>query len=259
MFIIEGAITVVIAFGCFFILPNFPRTTGWLTEKEKQLAVWRLQEDVGEDDWVSSEDQGFAHGAKLAFKDIKVICTDAVQYICTDKRGKVYVLGFLLLGLVSAGSVTNFFPSVVGTLGYNTINTLLLTVPPYVLAVITSMLNAWHADRTGERYWHITLPMYVAIVAFILAAATTATAPRYVAMMLMVPGVYTGYVVALAWVRLTSPVFSWPPLANSRSPDIEFSPTASLETCCELSCNQCIQQCCTDILELHVHWSTSIQ
>jgi hypothetical protein len=183
MFIIEGAITVVIAVACFFVLPNFPRTTKWLTEQERQLAIWRLQEDVGEDDWVSSSDQGFWHGFKLAFTDIKT-----------------YVLMFLLLGLVSAGSVTNFFPSVVGTLGYNTINTLLLTVPPYVLAVITSMLNAWHADRTGERYWHITLPMYVAIVAFILAAATTSTAPRYVAMMLMVPGVYTGYVVALAWV-----------------------------------------------------------
>ena len=112
---------------------------------------------------------------------------------------------FLLLGFVSAGSVTNFFPSVVQTLGYGTINTLLLTVPPYFLAVVTSMLNAWHADRTGERYWHITLPIYVAIVAFVLAAATTATAPRYVAMMLMVPGVYTGYVVALSWISNTIP------------------------------------------------------
>ena len=94
MFIIEGAITVVIAFACYFILPNFPRTTKWLTEKERQLAVWRLQEDVGEDDWVSSSDQGFGHGAKLAFTDIKT-----------------YILGFLLLGLVSSGSLTNFFPS----------------------------------------------------------------------------------------------------------------------------------------------------
>jgi hypothetical protein len=198
MFIIEGAITVVIAVACFFVLPNFPRTTTWLTEQERQLAIWRLQEDVGEDDWVSSSDQGFWHGFKLAFTDIKT-----------------YVLMFLLLGLVSAGSVTNFFPSVVGTLGYNTINTLLLTVPPYVLAVITSMLNAWHADKTGERYWHITLPMYVAIVAFILAAATTSTAPRYVAMMLMVPGVYTGYVVALAWVSNRSVnLIRWLPKTN---------------------------------------------
>jgi hypothetical protein len=40
LFIIEGAATVFVAFGCFFILPNFPRTTTWLTEEERTLAVW---------------------------------------------------------------------------------------------------------------------------------------------------------------------------------------------------------------------------
>ncbi|KAE9968290.1 hypothetical protein EG328_007662 [Venturia inaequalis] len=183
MFIIEGSVTVVIAFGTYFVLPNFPRTTTWLTDEERQLAVWRLEEDIGQDDWVSSSDQSFWHGFKLAVQDIKM-----------------WILMVILTGIVSAGSVTNFFPTVVQTLGFGTIETLLLTAPPYVLAVITALANAWHADRTGERYWHITCPLYVAIAAFILAAATTSTAPRYVAMMLMVPGVYTGYVVALGWI-----------------------------------------------------------
>jgi MFS family permease len=94
---------------------------------------------------------------------------------------------------------------VVKTLGYDNIHTLLLTAPPYVLAVITTYLNAWHADKTGERFWHIVLPLCVGVAAFILAAATHSTAPRYVAMMLMVPGVYTGYVVVLAWISNSMP------------------------------------------------------
>lgn len=72
LFIIEGAITVVIAVAAYFILPNFPRTTSWLTENERQLAVWRLDEDIGEDDWVGSEKQSFFHGMKLAFLDVKM-------------------------------------------------------------------------------------------------------------------------------------------------------------------------------------------
>lgn len=40
LFIIEGAATIAIAFACFFVLPNFPRTTSWLTEEERALAVW---------------------------------------------------------------------------------------------------------------------------------------------------------------------------------------------------------------------------
>ncbi|KAH8728079.1 pantothenate transporter liz1 [Phaeosphaeriaceae sp. PMI808] len=188
VFIIEGVITVVIAFAAIFVLPNFPRTTSWLTEEERQLATYRLQEDIGEDDWKDSESQTFFHGLKLALMDIKT-----------------WVLTILLLSIVSSASVTNFFPTVVKTLGYDNIHTLLLTAPPYVLAVITTYLNAWHADRTGERFLHIVLPLCVGVFAFILAAATHSTAPRYVAMMLMVPGVYTGYVVALAWISNSMP------------------------------------------------------
>lgn len=93
LFIIEGTLTVVIALGSYFVLPDFPRTTAWLTEEERALATWRLEEDVGEDDWVDSQTQSFKDGAKLAFADIKT-----------------YVLLFLLFGIVASGSVTNFFP-----------------------------------------------------------------------------------------------------------------------------------------------------
>lgn len=111
----------------------------------------------------------------------------------------------MLFCIVFSGSVTNFFPTVVQTLGFGPIESLLLTAPPYVLCVITAFFNAWHADRTGERYFHITLPLYVAVAAFIIAASTTAVAPRYLSMMLMVPGIYTGYVVALGWISNTMP------------------------------------------------------
>ncbi|KAL8719424.1 MAG: hypothetical protein Q9225_003567 [Loekoesia sp. 1 TL-2023] len=161
LFIIEGVVTIFIAFIAFFILPNFPRTTSWLTENERQLAVWRLDEDIGEDDWTGSQNQTFWHGMKLAFEDIKT-----------------WVLMVLLFCFVASGTVTNLFPTIVQTLGYSNVISLLLTVPPYVLGVITTFCNSWHADRTGERYFHITIPLYFGVAAFIIAAATTKTAPR---------------------------------------------------------------------------------
>ena len=111
----------------------------------------------------------------------------------------------ILFGFVASGTVTNLFPTVVATLGYSDVDSLLLTVPPYLFAVFTSFCNAWHADKTGERYFHITLPLYFAIIAFIIAAATTTLGPRYFAMMLMPAGVYSGYVVALGWISNTLP------------------------------------------------------
>lgn len=96
LFIVEGAITVVIAFSAYFVLPNFPRTTSWLTEEERELAAYRLVEDAGVDDTNAEDDHGFFHGFTLAARDVKT-----------------FVLMAILTGVVSSASVTNFFPTVV--------------------------------------------------------------------------------------------------------------------------------------------------
>jgi hypothetical protein len=74
---------------------------------------------------------------------------------------------------------TNSENSVVKGLGKSNIITLLLTAPPYIIAVTACGINAWHADRTGERYWHIAGPTVLAMVMYILAVSTTSIAPRY--------------------------------------------------------------------------------
>lgn len=86
LFIIEGVITVVVAFIALPILPNFPRTTKWLTEEERALAIWRLEEDVGQDDWTEGE-QSMTEGAKLAFTDVKtyVLVRFLELFICIGR------------------------------------------------------------------------------------------------------------------------------------------------------------------------------
>ncbi|RAL01117.1 MFS general substrate transporter [Aspergillus ibericus CBS 121593] len=183
LFIIEGSLTIFAALIAFFIVPDLPRTTSWLTTDEKVLAAWRLEKDIGEDDWVDNEHQSMFNGAKLAFKDPKTWLLLGVIYGCT-----------------SAGSVTTFFPSVMAGLGRNNIDTLLLTTPPYLIGTLVVLVHAWHADRTGERYLHICLPPIIAIVSFILAMAGNNFAARYVAMCIMLGSIYSGYVVALGYI-----------------------------------------------------------
>ncbi|OKL61791.1 hypothetical protein UA08_02216 [Talaromyces atroroseus] len=202
LFIIEGSLTVhytalsfesedteanlsqiFVALIAFFLVPDLPRTTPWLSDDEKVLAAWRLEEDIGEDDWVDSEHQSMFHGAKLAIMD-----------------PKAWLLLGLIYGCTSAGAVTTFFPSVMAGLGKDNIDTLLLTTPPYLIGTIAVLINAWHADRTGERYLHMVLPPIVAIVSFVLAMAANNFAARYVAMCIMLGGIYSSYVVALGYI-----------------------------------------------------------
>lgn len=151
-------------------------------------AVDRLREDVGLEDWTSGQKQSAFHGLVLALKD-----------------PKTYLLCIIGIGINAAAGVTNFFPSVVKTLGFGSITTLLLTSPPYWLGVFLVPLHAWHADRSGERYLHIVLPLLVSILAFVLAAAATTTAAKYVAMMLMPVSFYSAIVILYSWSTSSIP------------------------------------------------------
>ncbi|KAJ9139464.1 Pantothenate transporter liz1 [Pleurostoma richardsiae] len=188
LFIIEGCMTIVVAMAAIFMLPDLPRTTRWLTEEEKAIAAWRLEADIGEDDWIDTEHQHPLHGLKLAIKDIKT-----------------WLILIVIYGSTASGSMATFFPTVVKGLGKNNVDTLLLTTPSYLIAVCLSLTNAWYADKTGRRFLHIACPPILAIAMYIVAVSTTAFAPRYVAMCLMVGGTYSGYVVALGYISIILP------------------------------------------------------
>lgn len=166
LFWIEGAVTMLIAIGAAFILPDLPHNTRGFTEEERQVAQLRMIEDVGEAD-TDSEDQGTMDGFMMAMKD-----------------GKVWLMMFALTAFVVGLSFNAFFPTLTATLGYDYVTTLLFSAPPWVFSCIVSVLNAWHADRTGEKFWHITCPILGGIVGFIISMSTLNTAGRYVALFL---------------------------------------------------------------------------
>lgn len=71
LFIIEGCLTVAFGLIAIPILPDYPTSTKWLSEKERTIAQRRLIEDAG----IADEDEGdltALQGVKLAIKDPKV-------------------------------------------------------------------------------------------------------------------------------------------------------------------------------------------
>jgi Zn-dependent protease with chaperone function len=147
----------------YFILPDFPENDKRLSDIERKLALRRMVEDVGEAD---AEKAGNSlHGFKLAMTD-----------------WKVWWMAFTLTAQVVGLSFNQYFPTLLATLGYNTTITLLLCAPPWVLAVLVTFLNARHSDKTGERFFHITIPLLFGMVGFIIALATRNLGARYFAL-----------------------------------------------------------------------------
>lgn len=98
------------------------------------------------------------------------------------------------------GAVVNFFPSVVGGLGYSRNTTLALTAPPFILCVICMLINGFHSDRKHERFLHIVVPLLITLVANVIAVSTLNIAARYVAMMLLPASFYSAAIIIISWI-----------------------------------------------------------
>ncbi|KXT07272.1 hypothetical protein AC578_2484 [Pseudocercospora eumusae] len=96
-------------------------------------------------------------------------------------------------------SFSFFFPTITQALGYSTTTTLLLTAPPWSFAILVSLPNAWHADRTGERYLHYLWPAIACLLGYVISSSTVNIGARYFSNFLMTTGYASGFVV-LAWI-----------------------------------------------------------
>lgn len=64
LFILQGAVTFVIAIVGFFLLPDFPHDTKWLTPEERLLATNRMELDTVGNEGETSTRKGFMQAAK---------------------------------------------------------------------------------------------------------------------------------------------------------------------------------------------------
>ncbi|OCF45725.1 nicotinamide mononucleotide permease [Kwoniella heveanensis CBS 569] len=185
LFIIEGAVTGLVALVSVFILPDYPATTRWLSTREKAVAVYRMERDGGSRD---EDDQGLFHSLKLAASDYRL-----------------YLLAIVIITKTTAGAVTQFFPTVIQTFGFSKVITLLLLAPPYLLTTGLSLLISRLSDRKPERCYHLAIPLAVGMTGYIIAVSTLKTGPRYFSLFLMLGGLFGSYNVALAWISSTFP------------------------------------------------------
>ncbi|KAK5057806.1 hypothetical protein LTR84_011807 [Exophiala bonariae] len=181
LFLIEGVLTIFLALVFAFILPNSIKTLKGFSNKEREWVIWNFESDLGQQD--NSKEVSGQQGLKLAAMD-----------------PKMWLFMTLLTSIYISAAVTNFFPSVVGGLGYSRNKTYGLTAPPFMLCVICMLINGFHSDRTQERYLHIVCPLAITVVANIIAVSTLNVAGRYVAMMLMPASFYSASIVVLSWI-----------------------------------------------------------
>jgi MFS family permease len=113
IFIIEGILTLVVAFSAFYFMQDYPETATFLTEPERKEVERRLETDR---DFLADE-----YNVKFIWQAL------------TD--WKIYVFSFIGTGLaLPVYSVSLFMPTIVKSLHYTDATAQLMTTPPYIIA-----------------------------------------------------------------------------------------------------------------------------
>jgi hypothetical protein len=117
LFILEGLPSLLSAPLVWFFLPDYPETVRWLSPEEKALAAERLKFEGSHGDSKS-----------MTWEDAKVTLTDWRLYAH-------YAIYFGISPTITAG------------LGFKDLTAQLMTVPPYAVAYVVTLLVSWSADH----------------------------------------------------------------------------------------------------------------
>ncbi|RVX74793.1 hypothetical protein B0A52_01070 [Exophiala mesophila] len=171
IFIIEGICTIVVGFISPWFLVDFPEKAKFLNERDKHIALARLQENKVK----TSSVEGHATVKEVLrmLLDWKLIVF-SFQYFTA--AATVYALAYFQPIILRQG------------MGYSYALAQLLSSPPYVFAVFMSLTSAWVSDRLQIRWPIICAQCAIAVVGLIIVLYGRLPGVRYFGLFLAVYG-----------------------------------------------------------------------
>jgi ACS family tartrate transporter-like MFS transporter len=162
MFILEGIPVTLLAFGSLKLLPDRPANATWLTREEKTRVERILAADS------RAEQKDFWPG----LFDLRVIA-----------------LGLVLLGnQCTLYGVQLWLPQIVHGMGFSTFATGFVVSLCFIAGMVAMILWARRSDARNERIWHVIVPLGLAALGLMLAAAAQSPLLMLLALALSLAG-----------------------------------------------------------------------
>lgn len=183
IFLLEGILTCVVGASAYLFINNYPATAKFLTPTERRAAEQRLAADSD-----SSETEGFTWGN--------------VAKALKDPKCWLYCFGFHFMSL-PLYTLSLFLPTIIKALGYSSASAQLLTIPPYALATMLTVLTAWVSELHGRRAPYLFPAALVASIGYCILLSNTDPlnnpARSYVGMFFAAAGIYPATGLVLSW------------------------------------------------------------
>ncbi|KEY74299.1 hypothetical protein S7711_00456 [Stachybotrys chartarum IBT 7711] len=185
IFIIEGILTILIGVASFWMVHDFPNEATFLSAEDKARVLLRLQADKQ---------------ASAMHEDFKM-----TYFWQACKDWKTYVGMLVYMGpLMPLYSFSLFLPSIIQNMSWTTPESVmrnqLLTVPPYaVAAIVTVVVGIW-SDKSGRRGIFNLACAPIGIAGFVMLMVSTNPVAQYAGTFLGTVGIYPCIPVTIAWM-----------------------------------------------------------
>jgi MFS family permease len=185
IFIVEGAITVLIGFISFWMVHDFPSEAEFLSKEDRARVLLRLKEDK----------QSSAEHEEFRLEYLWAALTDWKTYV-----GMLMYMG----PLMPLYSFSLFLPTIIQNMSFTSeedvIRNQLLTVPPYVLAAVLTVVVGYWSDRVQRRGIFNIGCAPISIVGFVMLISTTNPVVQYAGTFLGALGIYPTISLTIAWI-----------------------------------------------------------
>jgi MFS transporter, ACS family, tartrate transporter len=150
LFIIEGIPAVVMGVVTIWYLTDWPEQAEWLPADEKAWITTELQQEKE----AKKRHRSYSVWQALRHRDVILL---TLCYFCA---------------MTGSYGIAFWLPTILKRLsGKSDLLVTLFAALPYLAAFIGQQVNSWHSDRTRERRWHATIPVFVCGLAIALAVA----------------------------------------------------------------------------------------
>ena len=173
--------TIAVATVAFFILPDFPSTTKFLTLEQRVLATKRM--------------------ALLSFQNGKggetITSLQAFKMTVVDYRTWVLTVAYMMIA--GAGTISYFIPTITQTLGYSGTQAQLYSAIPYAVAFAVSLSGNYSSDHHREKAFHASAFIAFAGIMSVVQAAGISPKASFALLCLVGAGIWTSLPIFLSY------------------------------------------------------------
>ncbi|KAH8807922.1 major facilitator superfamily domain-containing protein [Xylogone sp. PMI_703] len=182
LFIIEGAMTIVLSLCAFILLPKSVSESRYFNDEEKKCSNIRLE--------LYTESQTVRFTWRAALLPLL--------------HWQTWMFGAMALGYgVACASISNFLPTIIKRLASDTVRANLLTIAPNISGGLFIVIVCWISDRYQQRALCAVGATIISMIGFIVLGTADLvhhTGAGYFCTFLLTFGTFTPAVIVPAWL-----------------------------------------------------------